>query len=384
MSDQIRIRIPFRSRILRVRTAVLPLVLWLAAVVGTVWLAGRQNRWVEAVGIVETREAIVSSSTEGVLRGMAVDLFDEVREGQVVAALDDTVLRAELRTVEREVDQLRADLAAEEIRLRFTDADEEHRRLDEVRRAAMDLEDSRLDYLDRLVVLEVARVELARVEVSLGRQEALVRGGSLDEAALDDLEYQRDALKEQIAGEGEGVQAALARISDASDRLTRFRDVGTVAQLEIETLLEPFRRAVIVGESRVVSLSAQREALLLKSPFTGIVSRVLRRTGESVLVGEPIVHVADPHSERIIAHLDEARAGRIRPGLEVRIRRRSDPVRVASAEVLRVGPAVDQTPIRLWRDARRPEWGLPILIGSLPDVSLLPGEIVNVWVFVGE
>jgi hypothetical protein len=58
----------------------------------------------------------------------------------------------------------------------------------------------------------------------------------------------------------------------------------------------------------------------------------------------------------------------------VEVARASEPTLVAEATVVKVGPAVEELPLRLWFDPARPRFGRPFLVSVSSPLSLIPGE----------
>jgi hypothetical protein len=60
--------------------------------------------------------------------------------------------------------------------------------------------------------------------------------------------------------------------------------------------------------------------------------------------------------------------------------RRGDPSLVAESIITRVGPSIEQMPLRMWRDSAIPEYGLPFVVAGIPVLKLTPGELVGIRV----
>ena len=48
------------------------------------------------------------------------------------------------------------------------------------------------------------------------------------------------------------------------------------------------------------------------------------------------------------------------------------------AEVVSVGPVIEQLPMQLWRSPNTPQWGRPFLVRASADMKLLAGERVGI------
>lgn len=78
----------------------------------------------------------------------------------------------------------------------------------------------------------------------------------------------------------------------------------------------------------------------ITAPITGTVTEVNIRPGETVTAGIPLIKLADPRSQEILARLEQSDAQLIRPGMAVRVFQDSAPDQIAEEKVLRVDPAV--------------------------------------------
>ena len=54
------------------------------------------------------------------------------------------------------------------------------------------------------------------------------------------------------------------------------------------------------------------------------------------------------------------------------------PNQVAESFVVRMGPAMEMKPQRLWRDPMVPDYGRAVVIAALPGLNLTPGELLHV------
>jgi len=374
-----KIRTPLGRRVRFFRQRQLPVLIWIAAVASAVLLARRQAVRVDAIGIVEVRRATVAPQGVGTVKFVIPDLYDEVRAGEVVGGLDEARILAELQVVKTEIARLRAVIPAETARLQAADAAQRLDRQTQARRFAWNLEGAELDLLDRCVILEVDRVEHERLTLVFERLRRLVAKGAASQADVDEAAAARKAVTIKIS-ENTRVIAAAERRRDAAR--TRQDALERTAELPpgLETQLEPIRRAVAVQQARLAELTLARAELVLRAPIDGVVSRILLRPGETATAGAPVMSIADPRTTRVVAYIPEGDGHLdVRVGDRVHLQRRTSPVQMLEAKVLRVGPAVEEIPIQGRRNPNLVEWGRPVLIAATtPALDLYPGETVDV------
>ncbi len=368
---------PPSRRLRRWARRVLPVAVWFAAIALLLQLHGGKKAAVEAPGLVERTQVAIAPLFDGTVHSLAVDRLDTVSPGQVVALMDDTLIRAEMLAAEAELAQLRAALQAERASARLEAAVRSREAQADQRRFALDTELAHLDYLDRHVRQEYDRVVLQLLAIERNRQKNLVAEAIADEAAYDDARLQHDALETQVRENEQALQTARMRLEEARARETALAPDGLDAP--IEALIRPFREAINAQEARVQEVKARRATLALKAPLGGRVCEVFHRAGETLLAGTPLLTIGAPDSGRVMAYVPQANLVRPAVGGTAEVRGRHDSL-LAEATVLRVAPQVAPLPEELWTAPNMPEWGLPVLLGGLQEGLFYPGERVEVRV----
>jgi multidrug resistance efflux pump len=303
-----------------------------------------------------------------------VGLYDKVSPGDVIAVLDDTQVKAAIETARANVRQLSAELDAAKAGL--GGAAGAGGLATDLRRFAIDEDRQRLDALAIKVTLEGDRVELERRKVEARRAEMLRAANLLSDAELDDARL----LYEEVKRRNEENERLLHETEEALHR-TQARRVdyehgggGTAGE---PAAFRPLRESINVEILRLKEVETQREALVLKSPVAGRVSRILAARGQSVVAGEPIVLIEEEAVREIVAYVREGDTRSIAPNSKVRVTSvRSG--RVADSVVMAVGPGLEPLPQRLWKNPQVAEYGLGVTIGASPLMALTPGEIVSV------
>ena len=142
---------PLTHRVRILRHRVVPAAVWLCSIVLLLVWEGGRSQYLVGVGIVEARQTLVSPIIDGNLQSLAVDIFDEIEQGQTLAMMDDTVVSGELAVAEAELAQLRLTVLAESRRLDSDLAQQEADALNDLRRFQMNEEEARLQYLEMVV-----------------------------------------------------------------------------------------------------------------------------------------------------------------------------------------------------------------------------------------
>jgi multidrug resistance efflux pump len=351
----------------------LPVVVWGAAVVLVVVLLDRQQQRVGLLdGVVEVREVAVAPLEDGILAGVAVDLFDEVAQDQVLALMDDTPARAELLAAEVTLRQLRSDLETARVRSRQTTED----RITERRRFLVNIEEARLSHLDRVVQQERDKVELTRVEVRLRQEEALVDLGLLDPFTRDQTRLEAEALATQLREHAKALRESGERIAGTQVRLQEYPpDTGDEQD---PALLTALGESILAQERLLAQLGEKLNRLSLRAPVRGTVSRIDCRPGTTVLAGSPVLHVVDPEGTRVVAYVPEGMPPSVKPGATVSVYSAYGAGDAVAARVLNVSSRMEEIPAQLAYPALATTFGRPVLIGDLPPDAFIPGQAVLV------
>lgn len=143
---------------------------------------------------------------------------------------------------------------------------------------------------------------VTRVNVTVG--EHVTRGQTL--IALDESAFNAAA---------QSAEASLVAARSAHERAQRLSDQGIIARKDLEQAAAELARA----QSEAVAAKRMRDLAILRSPISGVVTRVNATLGAAVDVTQPLVEVADPSALDIIASVTPTEAARIRTGATVTI-----------------------------------------------------------------
>jgi len=224
----------------------------------------------------------------------------------------------------------------------------------------------------------VARAEavLQSAEAQQGRVAAASERAAAVHAQKRSLALRRRELASRGSGSVEAAELA------ETDAITATADVA-VARADVGVA-----RALLADAQ--ANLLAERTALakhVLLAPFDAVVVARNREAGAALAPGEAIFTLIAPDSLWALAHVDEARAGRIREGQPAEIRLRSLPGDVFPARVVRIGLESDRVTeerrvnLRCERCPERPVLGeqlqVEIETDRLAEARLIPEAAVT-------
>jgi multidrug resistance efflux pump len=352
----------------------LPILVWCVCAAVAVGMLFSRARRFEYVGVASTPIYEISSRAPATLASVSVALYDKVDPGDVVAVLDDAQVKAAIETARANVRRLSAELDAAKAGL--GGAAGAGGLATDLRRFAVDEDRQRLEALAIKVTLEGDRVEMERRQVEARRAETLRAANLLSDADLDNARL----LYEEVKRRNEENERLLHETEESLRRTQARRldyEHGGGSPGTEPAAFRPLREGINVEIQRLKEVETQREALVLKSPVAGRVSRVLAARGQSVVAGEPILLIEEEAVREIVAYLREGDIRPVAPNSKVRITSvRSG--RVADSVVIAVGPGLEALPPRLWKNPQLAEYGLGVTIGASPLMALTPGELVSV------
>ncbi|HOW75862.1 MAG TPA: efflux RND transporter periplasmic adaptor subunit [Candidatus Competibacteraceae bacterium] len=264
------------------------------------WQPADVSNRIELSGTVEAREVDLAFQVGGRIVRLAVDEGDAVQVGQPVASLDENDYQLALRNATAQRDAAQAALAVLQAGTR----------VQELRVAEAQLAKAQADF-------DYARLEYQRVAELIPKR--LAAQERLDQARLQQ-------------------EVAQAGIEQARQNLALLREGPRQEELD---------RAVAELRARQVAVEiAQRqlEYAQLHSPVAGVVSVRLAEAGEVVVVGKPVLRVAELGRPWVRAYLNEVDLARVRLGQPAEVRVDGLPGQVFNGRLAFIAPDAEFTP----------------------------------------
>lgn len=351
---------PAQQRWRDFRLSGIPVIVVLATVVSVFFIWNANLVPSTIVGEVQGVDANITSGTAGQLTELNVAQFDRVTKGQILGKVRVTspeTLTAMLAAATADLQVLRVRMIQDQGR-----SDHEYLQL-------------RINLLDQKILLETAKIRLDQAEKEYVRMSNLFtanviqpglreNGDSGYEVALRD----RDALRIEL---------------DDKTRLVA----------EMEQMLAPLQpSATVPGKTPAVNdaidaaIAAKEEELrqtegaqVLRAPIDGIVTSILRHSGENIVASEILLTVSSDRPQRIIGYVRQPLAFVPKEGDRVEVRTRNAHLQRANAAVLKVGPRLElfSQPLRIRGFDSSQERGLPLLINLPEGLNVHSGEIVD-------
>jgi multidrug resistance efflux pump len=385
-----------------------PVMVWLVAVAGVAGLFRQRAQRFEIVGIARGEVRQVAVSSAGRIKDVSVSLYQPVIAGQTLAVVDtildneqtlEAELRAELAGVMAEIEHLAAQLIPTQESMQAETRNLEISRSGDLTRLAMDVDNYRV----RVMQLQgsIATDELALGDQTWDRKilEKLLEEDVIAPYELDKVKGQCAGLSKKIEEDSKLLAQAKADMAKAEERLDQFAGQA-IAEPSVDQALEVIRKDIGVQEQLMQGLLERlralksRMAVEIKSPIEGVIipipvqekdalnqrpgEQVMRRVGEVVRAGDPILAVALKEPTEIVAYVGEQQLSMLKEGMPVELVKIRTPAQIAESQIAGISPTMELMPQRLWRNPNVPQWGQPILINIPPGLSLVPGEVVGI------
>ena len=371
----------------------LPLLSFCACVSLTLWLWQRQGHEGSVVGEAEAYTFPIQTGVSGLLvlpeNGEFSDrtwqLWDQVGEGELIAQLDDSLLNAEMNTIHAQIQELKAQLAAEETRVALQLKDTQQQYLQDRWRRIVQHETYILDVASLITEIAIDEAELVRRRKLLERPSKAnaILPASVAGQDLVDLETQVDVYKERIDRNKRLLDGRRKLLAHAKKRRDDFEKVELELP-EVSQLLLDIEEARKVQLARLDQVKEQKKLLKIYSPIRGTITEIHHRPGEQVQAGEPIVTISSDTSTHIVSYWREKNPIRPREGLEVGIRLPQPGALEYTSQIEEIGPQVVPIPPHQLRDQATQEWGTPVKIRIPPKLRLRPGELIHVLFHVAH
>ncbi len=389
---------------------LVPVTVWLAAVVIILWLFHVRSERFVVVGIARGQIRQIASDAPGRIQKVDVELFQQVKAGQPLAVVDtlldnqqllEVELKAQLNTATAEIEHLTAQLVPTQEDLLLKASDLQMSRANDERQFYVDVERAQLEILGLQVTIATDQIAANGLEMKVKSCQELLEDGIIAPAELEAARIERDGMDAKIRENEQLLERARATLKEAELRCTQFakKELRLPA---VEPALEVIRKEINVQEETVNGLLSRLEALKsrrtvqLTAPIDGRIvpiplegrsresleqragEQVVRRPGEVVAAGDPILAVAEETPTEVVAYIGEQAIGHVRKDMPVDLVKTRAPAQIAKTNISAVGPTIELMPQRLWRSPTVPQWGLPVVIEIPRGLQLVPGEVVGV------
>ncbi len=261
------------------------------------------------------KEVSLRAQIEGRLLKLNVDIGDAVKQGQILAQLDDTLLvtavieeKAKLAALESEVAQAKAQVGNAEAKA------------------------------------EQARLELAQAKVDAGRMESLWKGGAVSK-------QQAELAKTAAATAQQNLAATIKQISTEEERVV-------AAQKRVN------------AQKAVIARNQERQSYtLLASPINGVVLARVTQPGNLISPGSEVLKLGDFSSVKVLVEVSELEISKLQIGQSATVRLDAFANNSFPGQIARISPAANSQALKVPIEITIPNSNSRIGSGLLARVS---------------
>lgn len=356
---------------------VIPVVVWMCALGAVVFLFDQRQERFEVVGIVRGVVSNVTVNREGMLKSLVADEFENVKKGQVIAVLDDSEIQALINTSLAQIKYLTAGLVPLQEQMQTDSEERQSKWNSDKRQFQNDIEQAGLLIMELKTTIETDQKLLEELSMEERILQQLVDTEAIATYELEKAQIQRQAMETKIAETKLQLAAAKQNLEMANHRAESFMSKNIV-QPSIDNALDQVRKEIAVEEQRIQEYLAQKQNFVMISPIDGVVTRIFKKEGETVVKGEVLMEIHQTAPESIVVYTDETKLFNVEQGRQVRIFKGGTTQKIGISQVAKVGESMQLMEERLWADPQRPQWGKPIIIEIPQGLNLIPGEFVGV------
>lgn len=365
-----------------IRLHVIPIVVWLCALVGVIFLFNTRIQRFEVIGMAQSQTWQVSAVETSRIKSLNVDLFDEVKKGQVLVVLHSELqpelIAAKLNTINAEITRLKAELAANR---EILDAEAKNSRIDMVtehRRFSADVESAKLAILELIAVIEPDRILLRDYLADIKIEQKLLDIDAISTTYnLEKAQAMHDAIKLKIEKNKEFLDQARKNLDQAIKRKNEFFSTEPVNPSPDIALLA-ISKAIDVQQKLMEEIIIEGKTLVIESPADGVVTHIMARAGEVAMAELPILTITQTNPTEVIGYASDATHNSLKQGQRVQLIKNGSKPQIAESQVVQIGPVIDLVPPRLMVDPDRPQWGRAFFVKIPPGMKLTPGEKIGI------
>jgi HlyD family secretion protein len=362
-------------------------------------------------GTVEGTEIAIQSEVSGAVTELPVPEGSEVKKGQVLVRIDDSLYRAQVQEARAGVDaalaafdEAKAGSRSQEIVQAMAGVDQARAMTEQATQKAKSAADQvqvlRANQAQVQQLLEGAKQTLAYQQQQLDRTQALFESGAASRQQVDALQEAvrqaqtqvnqlqaqletiaaqiRQAQDEQAAAEAQQASAKAAEQA-AQAKLDLLR-AGTTDQ-RLRQLLAQKEQA----DARLAQAQVQLDKTTVRAPADGILLRKEVEIGEVVKPGSVLYTLLKKGELKVVIYVPEAELSRVHIGQAAQIRVDAYPGRTFGGKVTTISDRAEFTPKNVQTSDERTKMVFAVTVQITEGLDVLkPGMPADVTLAVQE
>ncbi|WP_193196523.1 efflux RND transporter periplasmic adaptor subunit [Nostoc sp. MG11] len=309
---------------------------------------------VSANGTVKPERSInLSPKNSGILKTLLVKEGDTVKQGQIVANMDDSNLRGQLTSAQGQLAQAQANLQKAQAGNRPQDIAQSQAQLDEAQANLQKVQagNRSQDIAQAQARLQSAQAALRKTEDDFRRNQQLYNAGGISLQTLNQTRADRDSAQAQV---NEAQQAlALQKAGSRPEDIEQARAVVNQRQQALALLkagtrqedIDAARAQVTSARGSLQNIQSQINDTIIRAPFDGVVTKKYADPGAFVTPTTASSDVSSATSSSIlslastnevVANLAETNISKISLGQKVKIKADAYPGKIFEGKVSQI------------------------------------------------
>ncbi|MEO8656846.1 MAG: HlyD family efflux transporter periplasmic adaptor subunit [Bryobacteraceae bacterium] len=308
---------------------------------------------VQLSGRIEGDDSSVASKTSGRILEIHFREGDLVKQGDIIAVLDEDQIRARENQAQAAVAQAQSRVTSAQQQIAVLQQQLVQSKL----QSAQSGEDSAGRVRQAESELAAAQADLVQQESNLKLAEfdreaytRLAKTGAVSERQGKEAVSRADAQAAAVAATRRRVEAAqgavtLAKSSQSNAPIRNAQSAGVESQIvqqKSEVTTAQFQ--LTQAKAQLAEAQANRQDLTIRAPFEGVVVTRNAEPGEVVSAGTSIVTIVDLNKVYLRGYIPEGQIGKVKVGQVARVFIDSDVNKPLEAYVSRIDPQATFTP----------------------------------------
>jgi HlyD family secretion protein len=383
-----------RSGKLRLLIPLALLLLGLGGGVSYYFLNQSKDKDLELSGRVEGYETDVGAKVGGKIESIAVREGDRVKQGQVIAQLDDAELKAQLEgakarfnAAEQQVNQARLQIDViqsqiQEAQLNLRQSSDNA--VGKINQAQASVAAVQAELAQTQAQVQQAKAEKKLAQTDRDRYQSLLQTGVISQQQFDQSQTKLETTQANLQATQAVVNAAQKQVNVAEGELTQAQTssfnpqintakiAGLNKQLaQAQAQLEAAIAEVANTQAAQAEIAAKLKDLQIISPIDGVILTRTSEPGEVIATGTTLMTVINLNNVYLRGYLPEGEIGMVRVGQAAQVFLDSAPDHPIDATVSEIDSQASFTPENIYFKSDRVTqvFGLKLKIKNSPGFA---------------
>lgn len=360
-----------RSGKLRLLVPLALLFLGLSVGVRYYFLNQSEDNDLELSGRIEGYETDVGAKVGGRIQSIVLREGDRVKQGQVIAQLDDAELKAQLEgakarfnAAQQQVNQARLQIDViqsqiQEAQLNLRQSSDNA--IGKINQAQASVAAAQAELARTQAQVQQAKAEKQLAQVDRDRYQSLLQNGVIPQQQFDQSKTKLDTAQANLQAFLAAVDAAQKQVNVAQGELTQAQTssfnpqintakiAGLNKQLaQAQAQLEAAIAEVANAKAARAEIAAKLEDLKIISPINGVVLTRTSEPGEVISTGTTLMTLVNLNNVYLRGYLPEGEIGMVRVGQAAKVFLDSAPDRPLDATVSQIDSQASFTPENIY------------------------------------